>query len=97
MTLPNEVRSSVGLADGDLVNVKVAGRKIIITPTVVIDRSQFPTADDEYTPEQRRNIKAQIKEAAKGPFYGPFNSGAEVAAFIKNTAKTQRNAKAKKR
>ena len=33
MTLPNEVRSSVGLADGDLVEVKVAGRKIIITPT----------------------------------------------------------------
>ena len=97
VTLPNEVRSSVGLADGDLVDVKVAGRKIIITPTMVIDRSQFPTADDEYTPEQRRKIKAQIKEAAKGPFYGPFKSGAGVAAFLKKTAKPQRNAKAKKR
>jgi hypothetical protein len=87
----------VGLADGDLVDVKVAGRKIIITPTMVIDRTQFPTADNEYTPEQRRNIKAQIKEAAKGPFYGPFNSGAEVAAFVKKTGKIQRSAKAKKR
>ena len=87
----------MGLADGDLVDVKVAGRKIIITPTMVIDRTQFPTADNEYTPEQRRNIKAQIKEAAKGPFYGPFNSGAEVAAFVKKTGKIQRSAKAKKR
>jgi hypothetical protein len=69
MTLPNEVRSSVGLADADLVDVKVA-------------------ADDEYTPEERRNIKAQIKEAAKGPFYGPFKSGAEVVAFLRKTAKT---------
>jgi hypothetical protein len=69
------------------VEVKVEGRKIIIRPTMVVDRSQFPTADDEYTPEHRRLIKAQIKEAARGPFYEPFKSGAEVAAFLRKTVK----------
>jgi len=56
MTLPTGVRAAVGLADGDLVDVKVNGRRIVITPAPVIDRSKFPTADDEYTPEQRRVI-----------------------------------------
>ena len=97
VTLPTEVRSSVGLADGDLVEIRVAGRKIIITPTMVIDHSQFPSAGDEYTPEQRGKIKAQIREAAKGPFFGPFKSGAESAAFIEKTPKSQRNGKSKKR
>ncbi len=62
MTLPTRVRSAVGLADGDMVDVKVSGRRIVITPTLVIDRSQFPTADDEYTPAQRRIIDAQLAE-----------------------------------
>src|SRR5712691_7937307 len=93
MTIPRPVRSAAGLADGDLVEVKLSGRTIIITPTLVIDRSQFPSADDEYTPEQRRVIKAQIKEAEKGPFYGPFRSGAAVAAFLRKRARPQRGVK----
>ena len=56
MTIPSRVRSAVGLSDGDIVEVKAVGRKIVITPQLVIDRSQFPTAD-EYTPEQRRAIE----------------------------------------
>jgi len=90
MTLPTGVRTAVGLADGDLVDVRVTGRRIVITPTLVIDRSKFPTADDEYTPEQRRIINARLAKAEKGPFFGPFKNGAEVAAFMK---KRQRSAK----
>ena len=44
----------MGLADGDMVKVKATGGRIIITPQLVIDRSQFPNADDEYTPAQER-------------------------------------------
>jgi hypothetical protein len=51
------------------------------------DRHQFPTADDEYTPEQRQTIDARLREAEKGPFYGPFKDGAEVAAFLKASAR----------
>src|SRR5437879_4298663 len=50
MTIPRRVRSAVGLADGDMVEVRAVGRKIVITPQLVIDRSKFPTADDDYTP-----------------------------------------------
>jgi hypothetical protein len=52
---------------------------------LVIDRSKFPTADDEYTPEKRRAIDASLAESEKGPYYGPFKSGAEIAAFMKKT------------
>jgi len=54
-----------------------------IVKTPEIDRSKFPTADDEYTPEQRRIIDARLAKAEKGPFFGPFKNGAEVAAFLK--------------
>jgi AbrB family looped-hinge helix DNA binding protein len=63
MTIPNHVRSAVGLADGSLVDVKAARGKIIITPQVAIDRAKFPTADDEYSPTQRRIIDAPLAEA----------------------------------
>lgn len=95
MTIPSRVRSAVGLSDGDVVEVKAVGRKIVITPQLVIDRSQFPTAD-EYTPKQRRAIDARLAKAEKGPFYGPFKDGAEVAAFLKKWQRSAKPAKLKK-
>jgi hypothetical protein len=44
----------------------------------VIDTSKFPDAGDEYTPEQRRLVDAEIAEARKGPYYGRFKNGEEV-------------------
>jgi antitoxin component of MazEF toxin-antitoxin module len=96
MTIPRSVRTAVGVADGDLIEVKVVGRKIIITPTLVIDRSKFPASDDEYTPEQRRMIDARLREAEKGPFFGPFKNGVEVAAFLKKNLRDQGRTKAAK-
>jgi AbrB family looped-hinge helix DNA binding protein len=96
MTIPSKVRSAVGLSDGDLVEVKAVGKKIVITPQLVIDRSKFPTADDEYTPEQRRVVNARLAEAEKGPYYGPFKSGAEVAAFLKKRMRSDNPAKLRK-
>jgi hypothetical protein len=57
----------------------------------VIERFKFPPADGEYTPEQRRRLDASLAESEKGPHYGPFKNGAEVAAFLK---RGRRNAKA---
>jgi AbrB family looped-hinge helix DNA binding protein len=96
MTIPSRVRSAVGLADGDIVEVKAVGKKIVITPQLVIDRSQFPSADDEYTQEQRRVIDARLAKAEKGPFYGPFRDGAEVNAFLKKWQRSAKPAKSKK-
>lgn len=39
-------------------------------------------------------INARLDEAGKGPYYGPFKNGAEVAAFLKK--KTRHGAKAAK-
>ena len=95
MTIPSGVRSAVGLADGDLVEVKAVGRKIVITPQLVIDRSKFLTADGEYTREQRRGLNASLAEAEKGPYYGPFKNGAEVTAFLKKWRRSAKSAKSK--
>jgi hypothetical protein len=52
--------------------------------------------DDEYTPEQRRKIMARLDEAEKGPFYGPFKNGSEVAAFLKRYISARKNSKLQK-
>jgi len=83
LTLPTQIRSRLGLADGDFVDVSIRASNIVITPQIVIDHSKFPTADGEYTPKQRRLINKRLDEAEKGPYVGPFKSGSEAAAFLK--------------
>jgi len=92
MTIPRRVRSAIGLADGDLVEVKVVGKRIVITPQVVIDRSKFPNVGDEYTPAQRRAIDRSIatseKEYEQGKSFGPFETHeAFIAALHRESAK----------
>src|SRR6266571_2411726 len=91
MTIPNHVRSAVGLTDGSLVEVKVARGKIIITPQVVIERSKSSIADDEYSPAQRRIIDARLTEAVtevkKGHVSPAFETIADFAASLKADAK----------
>jgi AbrB family looped-hinge helix DNA binding protein len=91
MTIPRSVRSAVGLADGDFVEVRANGGKIILTPQLVIDRSKFPNADDEYTPAQRRMIDARMAKAMaevkKGHVSPAFDTIAEFAAALKADAK----------
>jgi len=63
VTIPTRLRNQAGLAKGDLVEFSLQRGKIVITPKLVIDRSQFPTADDEYTPAQRRVIDARLAKS----------------------------------
>ncbi len=90
MTIPRIVRSAVGLADGDVVEVKAVGGKILITPQLVIDRSNFPTADDEYTPAQRRMMDARLaksdEDISRGRVYGPFDTHKEFVASLRREA-----------
>ena len=83
MTLPSAMRTAIGIADGDLIEATVLRGKIVLTPKSVVDRSGFPNADDEYTPEQRRAIDAQLREAEKGPFQGPFVTADEMITNLK--------------
>ena len=86
VTIPTTVRRQAGLSKGDLVNFAFQRGKIVITPTLVINRSKFLTADDEYTPEQRRIIDARLAKAEAdikaGRVHGPFGSASEAIDFL---------------
>ena len=91
VTIPTSVRRQAGLSKGDLVNFAFQRGKIVITPRLVIDRSKFPTADDEYTPEQRRTIDAQLAQGLAdikaGRVNGPFDTHEEMMASLRNHGK----------
>jgi AbrB family looped-hinge helix DNA binding protein len=99
MTLPVKLRSLAGISEGDLVEAAFQRGKIVITPKIVIDRSKFPTADEEYTPAQRRIIDARLAKSDEdikhGRVYGPFNTAEEMAASIEANVKKRRIAKRK--
>ena len=101
MTLPSRLRAALGVGEGDLVEAKVKGGKIVLTPTLVIDRSKFPTADDEYTPAQRKVIDARLAKAdediKKGRLHGPFETHEELMAFLHDKTRKVGGRKATKR
>src|SRR5262249_21311064 len=95
VTIPTRVREQAGLGKGDLVEFSYQHGKIIITPKVIIDRSKFPSADDEYTPAQRRIIDARLaksdEDIKRGRVYGPFETHKEfIAALHQQAAKPAR-------
>ena len=80
LTVPPSIQHQAGFKTGDVVEFKVSGCAITIVP-------KLPRADDEYTPEQRRSIDAQLDEAEKGPFRGLFNTAEEMIADMKSQLK----------
>ena len=84
LTVPDQVRRRAGLKSGDKVEFKVSGGVITILP-------KCPNADDEYTPEQRRVIDAQLAEGLAdikaGRVQGPFPSYKEFIASLHKEAK----------
>ena len=101
VTIPTNVRRQAGLSKGDLVVFVVKGNKIVITPKVVIDRSQFPNADDEYTPAQRKIIDADLAKGLAdikaGRTAGPFDTAQEMIADMRVELKKRAAAKKLKR
>lgn len=86
-TIPTAIRSRLGLADGDFIEVSIKATSIVLTPKLVIDRSKFPNANDEYTPKQRRIIDARLdeseKDLKKGRTFGPFDTADDMIASMK--------------
>lgn len=100
VTIPTRLRNQAGLSKGDLVEFSFQRGKIVITPKVVIDRSQFPSADDEYTPAQRRIMDGRLDKSEKdfkaGRSYGPFATPDETIKFLRKEIKV-RNSKTQPR
>ena len=86
LVVPRSVRRKAGIKSGDRVEFRVSGGVINIIP-------ELPSAADEYSPAQRRVIDAQLAEARKGPFHGPFDSADEMIAHIKGDLKKRAAAK----
>jgi AbrB family looped-hinge helix DNA binding protein len=101
MTLPSRLRSAIGVSEGDMVEATVKQGKIVLTPKLIVDRSQFPTADDEYTPAQRKIIDARLakseEDIKRGRTFGPFNTADEMIASMKAQLKKRGAAKKSKR
>src|SRR5437868_1299449 len=75
IVVPESLRRRAGIKVGDRLEFKVSGGIINIIP-------QLATADDEYTPAQRRAIDAELREARKGPYYGPFETADAAIKFL---------------
>jgi bifunctional DNA-binding transcriptional regulator/antitoxin component of YhaV-PrlF toxin-antitoxin module len=83
-TLPDKVRQQAGIKIGDLLEFKVSGGVVTVLP-------KLPTADDEYTPEQRRIIDARLDKAEaeikKGRVSPAFDTIEEFTAALKADAR----------
>ncbi|HTM13733.1 MAG TPA: AbrB/MazE/SpoVT family DNA-binding domain-containing protein [Bryobacteraceae bacterium] len=88
LVVPPSVRRRAGIKAGDRLELKVSGGIINIIP-------KLPSADDEYTTGQRRVIDAQLKDAAKGPYYGPFETADAAIKFLRTAIRTRKTGKSK--
>lgn len=79
LIVPDKIRRRAGFKPGEEVEFHASGGVITITP-------KLETADDEYTPEQRKYLDARLRRAMKDieerRFYGPFDSAKEMIGFL---------------
>jgi bifunctional DNA-binding transcriptional regulator/antitoxin component of YhaV-PrlF toxin-antitoxin module len=93
LTVPEVVQRQAGIRIGDRLEFKVSGGIINIIP-------KLPSADDEYTPTQRKILNAQLAEdladIKAGRTAGPFNSAGEMIAHMKSELKKRAAKKVKR-
>ena len=90
LVVPRSVRRRAGIKVGDRLEFKVSGGVINIVP-------KLPSADDEYTSEQRRIVNARLAESKddlkKGRTFGPFETHEAMIAFLHGLVKEVRSRK----
>jgi len=94
VVVPQAALRRAGFKRGQELEFRAAGGVITIV-------RKPPSADDEYTPEQRRVIDAQLAEGLAdikaGRNHGPFNTADEMIAHMKAQLKKRANAAKAKR
>jgi antitoxin component of MazEF toxin-antitoxin module len=88
LSVPPAITKKAGIKIGDRVEFRVSGGIINIIP-------ELPTADDEYTPAQRRVIDARLRQARKGPYHGPFETADQAIKFLRKEIRTRKTIKTK--
>jgi AbrB family looped-hinge helix DNA binding protein len=71
VTLPAALREKAGLEVGDLLDAKVEGKKITLTPKSVLDRE----------------LAQALKEIEQGKTFGPFSSAKGLIRSLHREAK----------
>jgi AbrB family looped-hinge helix DNA binding protein len=71
VTLPAALRQKAGLEVGDLLDAKVEGKKITLTPKSVLDRE----------------LAQALKEIEQGKTFGPFSSAKDLIRSLNREAK----------
>jgi bifunctional DNA-binding transcriptional regulator/antitoxin component of YhaV-PrlF toxin-antitoxin module len=93
LVVPPAVRRQAGLKSGQEIEFKVSGGVISISP-------ELPTADDEYTPEQRRFVDSQLAEGLAdvrtGRVHGPFSTHKEFITSLHKEARKLSRKKTKR-
>jgi bifunctional DNA-binding transcriptional regulator/antitoxin component of YhaV-PrlF toxin-antitoxin module len=90
LVVPPSVSSRAGIEPGDRLEFRVSGGIINIIPIL-------PSADDDYTPAQRKVIDAQLTEAAKAPYYGPFETADSAIKFLRQEIRKRKAEKLRQR
>jgi len=94
LVVPPAIRRRARFKSGQELEFKVSGGVITIVP-------KLPTADDEYTPAQRRAIDAALAEGLAdiraGRIHGPFSTHKEFIDSLHKEAKLLGGKKTKRR
>src|SRR5947207_12214174 len=88
LVVPSSIRRRAGIKPGDELEFKVSGGIINIIP-------KLPSADHEYTAAQRRIIDAQLAEARKGFYHGPFETADAAVTFLRREIRKRKGSKSK--
>ena len=86
--VPQAALRRAGFKSGQELEVKASGGVITIIP-------RLPSADDEYTPQQRRVVDAAIAKAREGPCHGPFETADAAISFLRKEIRKRNAAKTK--
>jgi AbrB family looped-hinge helix DNA binding protein len=75
VTLPASLREKAGLEVGDLLEAKIEGKKITLTPKSILDIE----------------LAQALKEIEEGKTYGPFNSAKAFLRSLQRETKKLKN------
>jgi AbrB family looped-hinge helix DNA binding protein len=76
VTLPAAVRQKARVSVGDLLEAQVQGKKITLTPKVVVDRALI-----------EKRLAESFEDFRKGRVHGPFSSAKEAIRALRSGKK----------
>lgn len=79
ITIPGKIRKMLNIEDGDIIKFNVEGKKITITPGIVIDKDQAYFFKKE-TQDQIKKSEMEFKEGK----YSTFSSAKDLKKAVES-------------